>query len=222
VRDIQRKKGVGPSDLAGAFGGSFPGPDGPRLPTVGGPIGPDGAALGALEWRSVSHALHCSPQHLLPRHSRATILSCHTHASRYTPRLRRRHRGTHCGRLIGSIGRQSGPPEPLGRRMKFNSRILGPLVLAILLLMVFPECLLLLPLAKFGYLWWITVVLTTAAIAVFSALFFHSVLGIRDLIGEWRQSRRRAKNLCARCGYDLRASSERCPECGRSFGKEGC
>lgn len=35
------------------------------------------------------------------------------------------------------------------------------------------------------------------------------------LVNEFRRRRRRrARGLCRRCGYDLRASSERCPECG--------
>lgn len=48
------------------------------------------------------------------------------------------------------------------------------------------------------------------------ALVF-SVLPARYLVRHVRRRYRRANSLCVECGYDLRASSGRCPECGRAF-----
>jgi hypothetical protein len=53
----------------------------------------------------------------------------------------------------------------------------------------------------------------------FALLLLLSVVvgGSRDLIYRWRdriQESRRSHGLCARCGYDVRFSPTRCPECG--------
>lgn len=49
-----------------------------------------------------------------------------------------------------------------------------------------------------------------------SALVVWVVLALRRA----REKRRRWKlDLCPQCGYDLRGSSERCPECGRPIAR---
>jgi len=50
-----------------------------------------------------------------------------------------------------------------------------------------------------------------------SGLFWWLILSA--IIGEWRGWYRQQQGLCARCGYDLRATPERCPECGCAPGR---
>ncbi len=44
-----------------------------------------------------------------------------------------------------------------------------------------------------------------------------AVLPALGILRHARRRYRRAKSLCVQCGYDLRASSSRCPECGQPF-----
>lgn len=55
--------------------------------------------------------------------------------------------------------------------------------------------------------WW----LMTAIASVLPLLYARRFWRLR------RMRKRRGVNLCRVCGYDLRASSERCPECGASI-----
>ena len=41
------------------------------------------------------------------------------------------------------------------------------------------------------------------------------------LIPFHRRRKRKKLGLCIKCGYDLRASKDRCPECGEEFGSTG-
>ena len=55
--------------------------------------------------------------------------------------------------------------------------------------------------------WWKGGILSIALVAIAAVILF---VARRDA----RQIRRRKFNLCAKCGYDLRATPQKCPECG--------
>ena len=46
------------------------------------------------------------------------------------------------------------------------------------------------------------------------AFFAVASIALLGPIGRYRRRKRKKLGLCLRCGYDLRASKDRCPECG--------
>jgi hypothetical protein len=55
---------------------------------------------------------------------------------------------------------------------------------------------------------------TARSVAVFGSPASALTLIAWTLLGPLRRRRRRSKGLCPACGYDLRATPGRCPECG--------
>ncbi|MCH8879109.1 MAG: hypothetical protein IID34_04415 [Planctomycetes bacterium] len=61
----------------------------------------------------------------------------------------------------------------------------------------------------------------SAALRVIAPLWIPTVLFLAYslyLIPGARRRQRKKLGLCIKCGYDLRASKERCPECGEAIG----
>ena len=65
--------------------------------------------------------------------------------------------------------------------------------------------------------YWILGKMTVWFIPYWAILLCTSVFPVvatLQIIHEWRTHRRRSRQQCPACGYDLRATPDRCPECG--------
>src|SRR5690348_14835950 len=66
----------------------------------------------------------------------------------------------------------------------------------------------------YGTDWGLTTILVVIGIAALAVLLLVFRAEFRKALPSYRSYRRRRNGLCTSCGYDLRATPERCPECG--------
>ena len=78
-----------------------------------------------------------------------------------------------------------------------------------------------------GRVWWKASAAAGIAALLMWAWFSFYALGLvaagmryRYIARSWEPWQRWTKGLCVHCGYDLRASHERCPECGQPAPKK--
>jgi hypothetical protein len=66
-----------------------------------------------------------------------------------------------------------------------------------------------------GAIWWThTPILTAVVVPTWMVAGLTAALPALWLAGRWCRRHRERAGFCASCGYDLRASPGRCPECG--------
>ena len=75
--------------------------------------------------------------------------------------------------------------------------------------------------SRHTYSWWGEIVKSPRETSVVFALWIptliFALLPAYALLPHHRRRKRRKLGLCLKCGYDLRGSEERCPECGRTL-----